>query len=263
MRILFIGDIVGECGRNTVAGLLPKLLARESLDFVIANAENAAGGSSVTSKTASQLFKAGCDCLTSGDHIFRRPEVLEIIDTEPRLLRPANLAKGIPGRGFGIFQKGNISLAVINLQGRVFMPPSECPFRTAAEILQELKEKYPDVRIIFVDIHAEATSEKKALGYFLDGQVSAVAGTHTHIQTADEIILAGGSAYITDAGMTGAQDSVIGRKKEKIIEHFLTGMPARFELATENAQLQGVVVEVDDKTGKAVSIKRVQEKLEV
>lgn len=261
MKVLFIGDIVGEPGRNAIVGALPKLAASQNLDFVIANAENAAGGSSISAKIAEGLFKNGCDVLTSGDHIFRRQEVLEIIDTEWRLLRPANLARGIPGRGFGIFEKKGVSIAVINLQGRVFMPPTECPFRAAADILQELKEKYPDVKIIIVDMHAEATSEKRALGFFLEGQVSAVLGTHTHIQTADEAVLPGGTAYITDAGMTGAQDSVIGRKKEKVIERFLTGMPTRFELATTDIQLQGAVVEVDEKTGKAISIKRVQEKL--
>ena len=259
MRILFIGDIVGKPGREALRLLLPQLAKKYKVDFSIANAENAAGGSGITPRIAEELFGFGLNMLTSGDHIWKRKEVLEILDSEMRILRPANYPPGSPGRGWGSIEtKKGKTLGVINLEGRVFMSTLDCPFKCAKEALEELKEK---TSVILVDIHAEATSEKIALGWFLDGMVSAVLGTHTHVQTADERILPGGTAYITDLGMTGPYDSVIGRKVEQILARFLTQMPVRFEMAQDNVQLHGVVLDIDEKTGKATSIERIQEKL--
>ena len=259
MRVLFIGDIVGEPGRRAVEELVPKIKKRERVEFVIGNAENVAGGSGVTPALAEELFKAGVDVLTSGDHIWKRKEIVEYIDSNGRLLRPANYPPGTPGFGSTVVQsESGTDVAVINLQGRVFMQAIECPFRAAKVEIEKLKGK---ARIIIVDMHAEATSEKIALGWYLDGTVSAILGTHTHVQTADEKILPQGTAFISDAGMTGPFDSVIGRKKEQILTRFLTQMPSRFEMAEDDIQLHGVIIDVDDKTGKADSIKRVQEKL--
>ena len=254
MKILFLGDIVGRPGREAICKLLPLIKEEEKLDFVIANAENAAGGSGLTTAVVNDLFKFGCSVLTSGDHIWRRQDVLKIID-HPYLLRPLNLSPLALGKGYCFYEQ----IAVVNLQGRVFMDPvADCPFNAIKNILPQLKEK---AKIIFIDFHAEATSEKVALGYFLDGEVSAVLGSHTHIQTADEKILPKGTAFITDAGMTGPCDSVIGRRKEVVIEKFVSGMPGRFEVASYDVQLQGVIVEVEETAGKAISIKRVQKKL--
>lgn len=258
MKVLFIGDIVGSPGREAVRTLVPKLKKTKELDFVVANAENASGGTGLIPKVADELFAYGCDCLTTGDHIWKRKEVLEIID-HPYILRPANLAPDIPGKGHCILNKNNFRIALLNLQGRTFMQPIDCPFRKAREIIPVLKK---DASVILVDMHAEATSEKVAMGYFLDGLVSAVVGTHTHIQTADEKILPLGTAYITELGMCGPYDSVIGQEKTKIIERFLTGMPKRFEVASGDVQLHGVIIEIDNATGKALSIERVQEKLQ-
>ena len=259
MRILFIGDIVGEPGRRAVEELVPKIKKRDRVEFVIGNAENVAGGSGVTPALAEELFKAGVDVLTSGDHIWKRREITEYIDSNGRLLRPANYPPGTPGFGSTVVQsESGTDVAVINLQGRVFMQAIECPFRAAKAEVEKLKGK---ARIIIVDMHAEATSEKIALGWYLDGTVSAILGTHTHVQTADEKILPQGTAFISDAGMTGPFDSVIGRKKEQILARFLTQMPTRFEMAEDDIQLHGVIIDVDDKTGKADSIKRVQERL--
>lgn len=257
MKILFLGDIVGSPGREAVKALVPRLKKTKELDFVVANAENASGGTGLIPKVADELFAYGCDCLTTGDHIWKRKEVLEIID-HPYILRPANLAPDIPGKGHCVLNKNNLKIALLNLQGRTFMQPIDCPFRKAREIIPVLKK---DASVILVDMHAEATSEKVAMGYFLDGLVSAVVGTHTHIQTADEKILPSGTAYITELGMCGPYDSVIGQEKTKIIERFLTGMPKRFEVASGDVQLHGVIIEIDNATGKALSIERVQEKL--
>ena len=259
MRILFIGDIVGEPGRRAAKELLPKLKRKESLDFVIANAENAAGGSGITPALADELFSYGIGVITSGDHIWKRKEILERIESDRRILRPANYPKEAPGFGSTIVEsESGISIGVINLIGRVFMQAVECPFRVGKEEVDKLAGK---TRIIVIDMHAEATSEKIALGWYLDGLISAIVGTHTHVQTADEKILPNGTAFITDAGMTGPFDSVIGRKKEQILTRFITQMPARFEMAEGDIQLHGVILDVDEKTGKANSIKRVQEKL--
>ena len=274
MKILFIGDIVGSPGRAAVKALVPSLKKEKGIDIVIANAENASGGTGVTPKVAEELFGYGCDCLTTGDHIWKLREVLKIID-HPYVVRPLNLAPNIPGKGFCIIpvnhlsaggipqereKKNSVKVGVVNLQGRVFMQAIECPFRAAREIVPLIKK---ETNIILIDIHAEATSEKVAMGHFLDGLVSAVVGTHTHIQTADEKILKGGTAYLTEVGMCGPYDSVIGQEKSKIIERFLTGMPVKFEVATGDVQLHGVIIDIDEATGKARSIERVQEKLAV
>lgn len=263
MRVLFIGDIVGRPGRSAVKELVSGLKKQERIDIVIANSENSAGGSGLSERAVDELFSAGCDILTNGDHIWRRRDVFKIID-HPYILRPINLSKSAPGKGFCFYKvsinKKDVELAVVNLQGRVFMESTaNCPFAAMKELLPELHKK---TKIIFVDFHAEATSEKVAMGYFLDGKVSGLFGSHTHIQTADEKILSGGTAYITDAGMTGPYDSVIGRKKESVLERFETGVPTRFEVASSDVQLRGVIVEVDVKTAKAKSIKRVQLKTE-
>jgi hypothetical protein len=262
MKILFIGDISGRPGRLAVASLLPKIKGQHRIDAVFANAENAAGGSGLTPKIVRELLSYGIDMLTSGDHIWKRKEVLEIIDSELRVLRPANYPPGCPGRGSGQIKPKELDVKVglVNLLGRTFIAPGlDCPFRAARRELEQLMK---DTNVILVDIHAEATSEKIAMSHFLDGKVSAVVGTHTHVQTADEKILPGGTAYITDLGMTGPHYSVIGRRKEEILEHFLTGLPQRFEMADQDVQLQGAIIEIDEATGKALSIQRIQERVD-
>lgn len=259
MNILFIGDVVGSPGREAISKLLPRLKTEYSLKFVIANAENAAGGSGITQKVADELFASGVDVLTSGDHIWKKREIFEFINQEERILRPLNFPEGAPGRGFSVFKtKDGPAVGVINVNGRVFMEALECPFRGALYASEEISTQ---TKVIIVDMHAEATSEKVALGWYLDGKVSAILGTHTHIQTADERILPQGSAYITDVGMTGPYDSVIGRRVEDVLERFLTSIPVRFEVASENIQLHGAVVDIDEETGKARSIMRIQKKL--
>lgn len=259
MKILFIGDIVGSPGREAIKKLLPELKKEYSLDFVIANAENAAGGSGITPKIAEELFSLGLDVLTSGDHIWKKKEIFEIINQEERILRPLNFPITAPGRGFGVFKtKEGLKLGVVCVNGRVFMEALDCPFKTTLAAVESLSKQ---TNIIIVDIHAEATSEKVALGWYLDGKVSAVLGTHTHIQTADERILPQGTAYLTDVGMTGPFDSVIGRRIEDVLERFLSSIPTRFEVAKENIQLHGAVLDIDEQTGKARSIVRIQKKL--
>ncbi|PKN36572.1 MAG: TIGR00282 family metallophosphoesterase [Deltaproteobacteria bacterium HGW-Deltaproteobacteria-2] len=259
MKIFFIGDIIGSPGRMAVRELLPALISKKKIDFVIANCENVAAGFGVTKKVVEELFKCNIDVLTSGNHIWNKREVLEFIGDFERLLRPANYPSTAPGAGSVLIPlKTGEYIAVLNLAGRVFMNPSDCPFVTAKNKVAELREK---TKIIIVDIHAEATSEKKALGWYLDGEVSAVIGTHTHVQTADEEILSQGTAYISDAGMTGPFDSVIGINKEAIIERFLTQMPNKFEVAKDDIRMQGVIVDIDSVSGKAISINRISVKL--
>lgn len=259
MKILFIGDIVGKPGREAIKTLLPQLKKEHGLDFVIANAENASGGSGITSKVAQELFAYGVDLLTSGDHIWKKSEIFELISREERILRPLNFPSGAPGRGYGVFKTNSgTKIGVINVNGRVFMDALECPFKSALMAQEELVK---ETRVIIVDIHAEATSEKIALGWYLDGKVSAILGTHTHVQTADEKILPKGSAYISDVGMTGPYDSVIGRKVDDVLTRFLSSIPVKFEVAETNIQLHGALVEIDEKTGRALSIRRIQEKL--
>ena len=265
MKLLFIGDIVGQPGRRAVAELLPKLREQHSLDFVIANGENSAGGSGITPKTAGEIFSAGVDVITSGDHLWDQKEVMELLANEKRFLRPLNYPAGVPGhgRGSGTFEISNLKsqisnwIAVLNVQGRTFMqPPLDNPFTIALEEVKRLCER---TKIIFVDFHAEATSEKIAFGRFLDGQVSAVVGTHTHVQTADEQIFPGGTAYLTDAGFTGPHESVLGREIDPVLKRFLTGMPQRFEVAKNAVLLHGCMIEIDEATGKAIKIQRVSE----
>lgn len=267
VKLLFIGDIVGSPGRNAVKILLPKLRAQQALDFVIANGENSAGGSGITSKTAAEIFSAGVDVITSGDHLWDQKEVTELLANEPRFLRPLNYPAEVPGRGFGVFEISGqtftipapVRIGVLNAQGRTFMPPLENPFFAAADAVKKMREF---TNIIFVDFHAEATSEKIAFARMLDGQVSAVVGTHTHVQTADEQIFPGGTAYLSDAGFTGPHESVLGREIEPVIKRFLSGMPQRFEVAKDRVILHGTLIEIDESNGKAVNIQRVAERLE-
>jgi hypothetical protein len=259
MKILFIGDIVGKPGREAVKKILPGLTKEMALDFVIANAENAAGGSGITAKVAEELFESPIDVLTSGDHIWKKREIFDFINLESRILRPLNFPAGTPGSGWGVFKtKKDFKIGVICVLGRVFMDALECPFKTTKAAIEAISK---ETNIIIVDIHAEATSEKVALGWYLAGQVSAILGTHTHIQTADERILPPGTAYITDVGMTGPYDSVIGRRIEDVLERFITAVPTRFEVAEENVQLHGAVLDIDENTGRARSIVRLQRKM--
>jgi len=260
VKLLFIGDIVGQPGRNAVKTLLPKLRKQHALDFIIANGENSAGGSGITPKTAEEIFSAGVDVITSGDHLWDQKEVMELLAGEKRFLRPLNYPPEIPGRGSGVFEvrsPADLTIGILNVQGRTFMqPPLDNPFLLAAEEVKKLREL---TKIIFVDFHAEATSEKIAFARFLDGQVSAVIGTHTHVQTADEQIFPGGTAYLTDAGFTGPHEGVLGREIEPVVKKFLTGMPQRFEVAKDRVILHGAVVEINDATGRATKIQRVME----
>ena len=260
MKILAIGDTVGEPGRKILDTFIPRLREEEGIDFVVVNGENIAGGSGVTPQTSRELFRAGVDCIMSGDHIWDKREILEIIDQDQRILRPLNYPHGVPGRGATILKsRKGMAVGVVNVIGRVFMREQfNCPFKTAEEAVSHLRKETP---IILVDIHAEATSEKIALGWFLDGKVSAIFGTHTHIQTADEKILPKGTAYITDLGMTGSYDSVLGRDIQQVLERFLTQMPRRFEVATDNVQLHGALFDIDEETGLALSVRRIQKKL--
>jgi hypothetical protein len=251
-----IGDVVGRPGRRAVKENLPGLVRDEQIDLVIANGENAAGGNGITREVARELFAAGVEVITMGNHVWSKKEIINYIDRENRIIRPANYPPGAPGVGFGSYKtKNGVSVGVINLSGRVFMPDMDCPFRCADEILKAFKE---NSAVILLDFHAEATSEKSAMAYYLDGRVSAVCGTHTHVQTADERILEKGTAFITDVGMTGPRESVIGVKKEPVIEKFLTQMPRKFEVAHGPYQFNAVVIDVDRESGRALNIKRIQ-----
>ncbi|MBI4517083.1 MAG: TIGR00282 family metallophosphoesterase [Deltaproteobacteria bacterium] len=260
MKILFLGDIVGKPGRLAVRSILPRLIASEKVAFVIANCENVAGGKGVEPKTVAELLEAGIDVLTSGNHIWRNKEICEFIEREPRLLRPANYPPGVPGAGTVVREtpEGH-SIAVLNLLGRVFMDDVDCPFQSAQRLVAELRR---EATVVIVDMHGEATSEKAAMGWMLAGRVAAVIGSHTHVQTADERVLPGGTAYVTDAGMCGPIDSVIGVRREQVIQRFLTHMPAKFEVASGPVSVQGVIVEVDPATGTATGISRLQERVE-
>jgi 2',3'-cyclic-nucleotide 2'-phosphodiesterase len=254
MNILFIGDIFGRPGRDLVRRGLRPLVHRYAIDFVVANVENAAGGFGITREIGDSLAADGIDVMTSGNHIWDKKEALDYVAAEPRLIRPANYPPGAPGRGSILARTDDgRGVGVINVMGRVFMNPLDDPF---GGVLREIDALGGRTRIILVDFHAEATSEKIAMGWHLDGRVSAVIGTHTHVQTADERVLPNGTAYITDAGMTGPHDSIIGTEREPALARFLTGMPSRFEPATGNPRLHGVVIEVDEATGRATSITR-------
>lgn len=257
MKILMIGDIVGQPGRNIVRSIVPRLKQDLNIDFIIANGENSAGGNGITRATADEIFASEVDVITGGNHIWDKRDIVDWIDSEPRLIRPANYPPNTPGKGYIISQVfSDTKVAVINLSGRVFMSPLDCPFQ-AIDLL--LKKIGSEADFIIVDFHAEATSEKVAFGYYSDGRVSAVFGTHTHIQTADARILPKGTAYITDVGMTGPYESVLGVKKELAIASFTTSLPQRFEVAREHAQFNAVVLELDPRTGKARNIENIQE----
>ncbi|MDI3531707.1 MAG: 2,3-cyclic-nucleotide 2-phosphodiesterase [Synergistaceae bacterium] len=253
MKILFIGDIVGRPGRKSVKELLPKIKKEKGpFDFILANGENGAGGFGLTAKVLDEIMGMGLDCLTSGNHIWDKKEFVPRLAEEMSLLRPANYPPSCPGRGALTLEKKGKRLAVLNLQGRIFMSPIDCPFRCADALLEEI-----DTPFVLVDFHAEATSEKQALGLYLDGRVSVVVGTHTHVQTADERILPGGTAYITDVGMTGGHGGVIGMKPESVLPRFLTGMPSKFETCESHLILSALSVVLDD-AGRAVSLERLQ-----
>jgi 2',3'-cyclic-nucleotide 2'-phosphodiesterase len=260
LKVLFLGDIVGKPGRAAVRHFVPILRERYALDVCLGNSENSAGGAGITPDSADDLLEAGLDLLTSGNHTWSRREIVPYLERSgSRQLRPANYPDGAPGRGHAIVTgRGGRKLGVINLEGRVFMKPLDCPFRTAERLIAELRQETP---CILVDMHCEATSEKNAMGHFLDGRVSAVLGTHTHIQTADDRVLRGGTAYQTDVGMCGPWDSVIGLRKESAIERFLTARHTPFETAQGETVLQGAIVDIDDATGRARAIERIREML--
>jgi metallophosphoesterase (TIGR00282 family) len=257
VKILFIGDIVGEPGRRAVSVILPRLRRTQDPDVVIANGENAAGGSGITPKIAEELFASGVDIITSGDHLWDQKEVLGLLQNESRFLRPLNYPQGTPGQGSVVYQASNRPpVGVINLQGVTFMANLDNPFVRVRAELDRLRQR---TSVIFIDFHAEATSEKAALARMLDGQVSAVIGTHTHVQTADEQIFPGGTAFLSDAGFTGPHESVIGREIEPVVKRFLTLQPQRFAVATGNVKMQGAMVEIDAHSGRATHIERVSE----
>jgi len=254
IRLLFIGDIVGRPGRELVRRGLSALVAHHAIDLVIANVENSASGFGVTPDIAEEFLHYGVHVMTGGNHTWDKKEILPYFGEQPRLIRPANFPVGAPGRGVYVARtKGGVPVAVINAMGRVFMTAIDDPFRVVETEIEAVRQ---EARVIFVDFHAEATSEKVAMGWHLDGRATAVVGTHTHVQTADERILPRGTAYITDVGMTGPHDSVIGVDKSAILARFLTGRPQRFETATENPRLNGVIVEADEASGRAASIQR-------
>jgi metallophosphoesterase (TIGR00282 family) len=255
VKLLMIGDIVGRPGRTIVREKLPVLKRELDIDFVIANAENAAGGNGITEKIKQELIISGIDFLTMGNHVWDNKDVFNFIEEEQKIIRPANYPVQTPGKGHQLVELENgIVIGILNISGRVFMNPLDCPFRTADVVLDKMRDL---TNVIIVDFHAEASSEKVAMGWYLDGRASLVAGTHTHIQTADERILPNGTAYITDIGMTGPKDSILGIEKELVVKKFLSQLPVRFEVAKGPVQLNGVVVEIDISSGKAKSIKRV------
>jgi 2',3'-cyclic-nucleotide 2'-phosphodiesterase len=258
VNILFVGDIVGKPGRRILAQMLPDLRREHAVDLVIANGENSAGGFGITRETFEAILACGVDVVTGGNHTWQAREVLVLLDSDLRLLRPANYPTGTPGRGGGVFRpsrgRGGVAVGVLNLEGRVFMEPLDSPFRVGWDQVELLRRETP---VIMIDMHAEATSEKAALAWYLDGRVSAVVGTHTHVQTADERILPNGTAFITDVGMTGPRDSIIGMGREEVLQRFLTLLPTRFDVAKGPAQLNAVLLDIDDASGRARAIRRV------
>jgi metallophosphoesterase (TIGR00282 family) len=260
MQILFLGDIVGRGARRAIRRTLRRLRNEESLEFVVANGENASGGRGLDPDAADELFDSGIDVLTTGNHVWQHDRLLPMLEREPRVLRPANFPEGNPGHGSTVQTARNgVAVGVVNLIGRAFMGPADCPFRAADRALSSLAGNAP---IVFVDMHAETTSEKVAMGWYLAGRASAVVGSHTHVQTADERVLPGGTAYLTDAGMCGPTESVIGMRKEEVIRRFLSQRPERFEVARGPIVLQGAIVDVDAESGRAVSIRRYAEVVE-
>jgi metallophosphoesterase (TIGR00282 family) len=261
MTILFLGDIVGRPGRRAVARVISRLCREAGVNFVIANCENASGGKGVDPESAEELYDAGIDVLTSGNHVWQNRAIVPYLEENTRLLRPLNFPVGVPGSGSTVRaqRNGDVRVAVINLIGRVFMQPVDCPFRAAEAAVERVRA---EADVVVVDMHAEATSEKVAMGRFLDGRVTAVLGSHTHVQTADDAVLPGGTAYLTDAGMCGPEDSVLGVKSDAVIRRFLTQMPTRFDVAGGPVLVQGALVDADETTGRARAIRRVHELVE-
>ena len=257
LRLLFLGDIIGEPGRRAVIEMLPTLKSAWELDFVVVNGENVAAGRGITPKLAIDLLRCGGAVITTGDHVWDQKDIVSFIDTEPRLLRPINYPEGTPGGGSIVLETAKGKVGVINVQGRTFMLPAlENPFRRIWDEVEQMREQTP---VIFVDVHAETTSEKIALGRFLDGKVSVVAGTHTHVQTADEQIFPGGTAFICDAGMCGPTESVLGREIQPIVQRFYSSMPVNFPVAKGEVKLHGLMVDIDEENGRAMSVQRVAE----
>lgn len=256
LKILHIGDIVGSPGRRIFARLIPRLKKEWKLDAVIANAENAAAGRGLTPTLAEELFEAGADLLTLGDHTWDQKEIVPYLIREPRVIRPANFAPDCPGKGWGFVElSGGVRLHALSLIGRVFMPPADCPFRMADAALQQIKSPF-----VMVEMHAEATSEKIAIGRHLEGRVSSVVGTHTHVQTSDEGLLPKGTAYLTDLGMTGPKDSVLGRDVGSVLRRFITGLPTKFDIAENDVAMEGALITIDSATGRATAIQRIRER---
>ena len=256
MRVLFIGDVVGKPGRKILAGLLPLMRISLKVDFVIINCENASSGKGLTIKSMEELFSIGIDGMTSGNHIWDKRDIYETLGSDGRIIRPQNMPATCPGQGHTIITSNGKRLGLLNLQGRVFMPPIDCPFMAADYILDKyFKDNIP----VLVDFHAEATSEKTAMSRYLDGRVSALIGTHTHVQTADETVLQGGAAYITDVGMTGGHGGIIGNSSDSVLQKYLTGMPSKFDVCDENLRINAVLIDIDDESSRAVDIRRINE----
>ena len=258
VTVLMFGDVVGKPGRSALRQTLPALKEKYDPDFIVANGENIASGSGITLPLAQKLFGYGIQAVTSGDHIFRNKEFPLIIDN-PKILRPVNYPKSAAGRGWNVYEaRGGVQIAVVNVMGRIFMEPHDCPFNAMDNALREIAEKHPGLKVIVVDMHAEATSEKVGMGWYLDGRVSAVVGTHTHVQTVDERILPMGTAHLSDLGMTGPYDGIIGREKVPVLHKLTTGMPAKFDVAEQNLKACGAAIKIQSETGKALSIERIQ-----
>ena len=255
MRILFIGDVVGKGGRDTLLSTLPSLKKKFQPTFTIVNGENSAAGRGITPPIAKSFFEAGVQTITMGNHTWDNKAIFEFIDEEKKLVRPANYPPGTPGIGYTYIRSNQVELAVINLMGRTFLPPIDCPFRLAEELVQSIRKRTP---FIFVDFHAEATSEKQAMGWFLDGKVSAVVGTHTHVQTGDARVLPQGTAYLTDVGMVGPYDWILGMETDAVLKKFISQLPVRFEVASGRNQLNAVVIDLHPLTGKATKIQTVR-----
>ncbi|QOS99770.1 TIGR00282 family metallophosphoesterase [Brevibacterium sp. JNUCC-42] len=255
MKLLFIGDIVGSPGREIVKEYVPRLKRKYAPDLIVVNGENAAHGRGITRKIVNEFFQVGVQAITMGNHTWDNREVFDFIDEEARIVRPANFPEGTPGRGLTYVQTHMGEVAIINVQGRTFLPPLLCPFETAEQLVEEARKR---TKFIFVDVHAEATSEKQALGWYLDGKISAMVGTHTHVQTGDERILPNGTGYITDAGMCGPTDGILGMDRSAVIMKFLTQLPVRFEVAEGPTQLNGVLFTFDKITGKTIKIERIR-----
>ncbi len=254
MKILFIGDVVGSPGRDMLIDYLPKLKAKFQPHLTIVNGENAASGKGITEKIYRQFIEGGAQVVTLGNHTWDKRDIFEFIDDAKFMVRPANFPEETPGQGMVFYKVSGVEVAVISIQGRTFLPPIDCPFKTVDQLIERAKKK---TQFIFVDFHAEATSEKQAMGWYLDGRVSAVVGTHTHVQTADNRILEKGTAFITDVGMTGPYDGILGVSREAVLKRFITSLPARFDVVEGRTQLNGVIIDIDQKTGHARSINRI------